>query len=141
MNLIIPVDIMVDIPMGMVTGIIPLRQVVIIGGLATLDIIDKIWAGKFNVPGLEKVRTTEPKMVTKAIFGLFLDYLFLRHSFNYSLLFRLQPRFPSSFKSCSHNLYVRSMSHAPLGGSRKSINYPPKVPASHASIGPPRLAN
>lgn len=53
MNLIIPMDIMVDIPMGMVTGIIPLRQVVIIGGLTTLDIIDKIWAGKFNAPCLD----------------------------------------------------------------------------------------
>ena len=109
MNLIIPMDIMVDIPMGMVTGNIPLRQVVIIGGTATLDIIDKIWAGKFNAPGLEKVRTTEPKMVTKAKFGLFLDYLFLRHSFNYSLLPRIQVSFPPSFKSGFHNLYVLSM--------------------------------
>ena len=46
-HLIIPTDIMVDIITGMVTGIIPMRQVLIIGVPATLGIIDKVWPGLF----------------------------------------------------------------------------------------------
>jgi hypothetical protein len=47
MHLIIPMGFMMDIITGMATGIIPLRQVVIIGVPATLGIIDKVWPGLF----------------------------------------------------------------------------------------------
>ena len=50
MNHIIPVGIMEDIITGMVTGIIPIRQVVIIGVPATLGIIDRVRPGKSMIP-------------------------------------------------------------------------------------------